>query len=99
MAASGINAVRTYTVPPRWLLDTAQRHGLRVLAGYRTDGRGWRRFPFYYTLLALTEIDLPAARAELRWAAPAAERSLKALRGAGQRVDEHLATLAEGDAY
>jgi len=34
MAASGINAVRTYTMPPRWLLDTAQEHGLRVLLGW-----------------------------------------------------------------
>lgn len=33
MRATGINAVRTYTVPPRWLLDQAQRHGLRVMAG------------------------------------------------------------------
>ncbi len=33
MAANGINAVRTYTVPPTWLLDAAQRHGLRVLVG------------------------------------------------------------------
>lgn len=33
MAASGINAVRTYTVPPRWLLDAAQNHGLRVMVG------------------------------------------------------------------
>src|SRR5438445_8251536 len=33
MAICGINAVRTYTVPPRWLLDTAQRHGLRVMVG------------------------------------------------------------------
>jgi len=33
MAANGINAVRTYTVPPRWLLDTAQRHGLKVMVG------------------------------------------------------------------
>ena len=23
MAANGVNAVRTYTVPPRWLLDLA----------------------------------------------------------------------------
>ncbi|MGH7264199.1 MAG: glycosyltransferase, partial [Candidatus Rokuibacteriota bacterium] len=30
MAASGVNAVRAYTVPPRWLLDAASRHGLRV---------------------------------------------------------------------
>jgi GT2 family glycosyltransferase len=33
MAACGVNAVRTYTVPPRWVLDAAQRHGLRVLVG------------------------------------------------------------------
>ena len=33
MAACGINSIRTYTVPPRWLLDSAQRHGLRVLVG------------------------------------------------------------------
>ncbi|HYL26495.1 MAG TPA: glycosyltransferase [Candidatus Nitrosotalea sp.] len=33
MSANGLNAVRTYTVPPRWLLDCAQRHGLRVMIG------------------------------------------------------------------
>ena len=33
MAAAGINAVRVYTVPPRWLLDEAERHGLYVMAG------------------------------------------------------------------
>ncbi|MDQ3931410.1 MAG: glycosyltransferase [Actinomycetota bacterium] len=33
MAASGINTVRTYTVPPRWLLDLAQAHGLYVMVG------------------------------------------------------------------
>jgi GT2 family glycosyltransferase len=33
MAANGINTVRTYTSPPRWLLDAAQRHGLRVMVG------------------------------------------------------------------
>jgi GT2 family glycosyltransferase len=33
MAAHGINAVRTYTAPPRWLLDAAAHHGLRVMAG------------------------------------------------------------------
>lgn len=47
MAANRINAVRTYTPPPRWLLDEAERHGLRVMAGlaaeryvgYLNDGR------------------------------------------------------------
>jgi len=33
MAANGVNAVRTYTPPPLWLLDSAQRNGLRVMAG------------------------------------------------------------------
>ena len=33
MGANGINAVRTYTVPPRWFLDAAQRHGLWIMVG------------------------------------------------------------------
>src|SRR5437773_2722685 len=33
MTANGLNAVRTYTVPPRWLLDAAQRHRLHVMVG------------------------------------------------------------------
>ncbi len=33
MRANAINAVRCYTVPPRRLLDAAQRHGLRVMVG------------------------------------------------------------------
>ena len=33
MAAHGLNAVRTYTVPPRWLLDAAERLGLCVMVG------------------------------------------------------------------
>jgi len=33
MAANGINTIRTYTVPPRWLLDLAERHGLFVIVG------------------------------------------------------------------
>ncbi len=38
IAGMGANAVRTYTVPPRWLLDTAQEHGLRVMVGF-----GWEQ--------------------------------------------------------
>ena len=33
MAQSGINTVRTYTSPPRWLLDIAHEHGLFVMVG------------------------------------------------------------------
>ena len=50
MAANGVNAVRTYTVPPRWLLDLAHEHGLWVMVGLPweqhvtfLDDRGPRR--------------------------------------------------------
>ena len=33
MSSNGINAVRTYTPPPGWLLDLAQRFGLYVMVG------------------------------------------------------------------
>ncbi len=33
MAENGINTVRTYTVPPVWLLDIAHENGLHVFAG------------------------------------------------------------------
>jgi glycosyltransferase involved in cell wall biosynthesis len=47
MADNHINAVRVYTPPPVWLLDEAERHGLRVMVGlaaeryvgYLNDGR------------------------------------------------------------
>ena len=37
MAANGINAVRTYTVPPEWLLDEASEKGLHVMVGVPWD--------------------------------------------------------------
>lgn len=33
MVGYGFNVVRTYTVPPLWLLDAAQQRGMRVLVG------------------------------------------------------------------
>ena len=53
--------------------------GLKTLKAHRDPAKPgrWRRFGFWYTLLALSEIDLPSARAELRYAAPACERALK----------------------
>lgn len=53
---------------------TRLRNGVTVLKKYR-DGHGrWRRFPFYYTLLALTEIDTVVAKAEISYAAQACVR-------------------------
>jgi GT2 family glycosyltransferase len=33
MAANGVNSVRTYTVPPGWLLDLAHQHNLQIMVG------------------------------------------------------------------
>jgi len=53
--------------------------GLKTLKAHRDPAKPgrWRRFGFWYTLLALSEIDRPSARAELRYAAPACERALR----------------------
>src|SRR5687768_5072667 len=33
MASNGINAIRTYTTPPQFLLDLALKYGLKVMVG------------------------------------------------------------------
>lgn len=51
--------------------------GMRMLRSSR-DGKGrWGRFPFYYTLLALSEMPRPIARAELEYALPGLEKMLQ----------------------
>jgi GT2 family glycosyltransferase len=52
MAANGINTVRVYTVPSRWLLDIAAEHGLRVLVGLAW----WQHTAF---------LDVPRLQAEI----------------------------------
>jgi hypothetical protein len=58
--------------------------GLEVLKSYR-DGKGkWGRFPFYYTLLALSEINHPTAKKEIEYARPQIERSLSRMKKNGK---------------
>ncbi len=53
----------------KWIEDH-----LHVIREHR-DGTGrWKRFPFYYTLLALLEVGTPSANAELEYARPACRR-------------------------
>jgi hypothetical protein len=42
----------------------------------------WRKFPFWYTVLALGEMDVPEATKELGYAAPLLERAVKRKPGA-----------------
>jgi len=51
--------------------------GVKTLKMLRRGDGQWRRFPFYYTLLAISEVDHTLALAEMKYAAPVLERMLK----------------------
>lgn len=51
-------------------------NGMKYLKSMRIGNGKWKRFPFYYTILALSDMTLPAALEELRYAAPVIERSI-----------------------
>lgn len=67
--------------------------GMKLLKAQRDDKGGWRRFPFYYTLLALSEIDLPAARSEMRYAEKRCERLMAKTRPTGATTRRRIAVL------
>src|SRR5262245_3265895 len=51
------------------------RLGARHLRSVQDGDHGWRRFPFCYTVLALSEMESAEARSALKHAAPALERA------------------------
>src|SRR5262249_44320331 len=62
--------------------------GIQSLRSRRDGEGGWRTFPFWYTVLLLSEVDLPGAKAEIRYAAAELERVAvrsSATRFAGRR--------------
>lgn len=68
--------------------------GLEVLKSYR-DGKGkWGRFPFYYTLLALSEINHPTAKKEMEYARPVIERVLNRARKNGKFTERRYDLLS-----
>jgi hypothetical protein len=67
---------------------------MRILREHRDGSKRWRRFPFYYTLLALSEINEGSAIEEMRYAAPGLERMLKR-RALGNRYELRRRVLAE----
>ena len=58
--------------------------GMEALKASRTGGARWKRFPFHYTLLALSEMDIRPALEEMRYVAPALERYLKSSTDGGE---------------
>jgi hypothetical protein len=54
------------------------QRGASHLRTVRDGEHQWRKFPFWYTVYALSEMDNAGAREELKYAAPALERAAKA---------------------
>src|SRR4026207_568380 len=50
------------------------RRGAMYLRSVRDGDHGWRKLPFWYTVLALSEMDCAEATRELKHAAPALDR-------------------------
>jgi hypothetical protein len=69
--------------------------GVKGLRGHRAGNGRWRRFPFFYTLLALSEMEVPGAVGEMRYAAPVCERLIRGEAKAGDRFGERRRALAE----
>jgi hypothetical protein len=69
--------LRTLTAakPEEW--DTILQKGLSAIEEARTNDGKWHGYPFYYTLLMLSDLDADLARSELRHASKAAEKLLK----------------------
>jgi hypothetical protein len=55
--------------------EERMQRGALHLRSMRDGRHGWRKFPFWYTVLALSEMDVAEAKSELKYAAPALERA------------------------
>ena len=51
--------------------------GLKVMKNHRLGNGKWQRFPFFYAIYTLLNLDLELAQAELEYARPVMERYLK----------------------
>lgn len=53
------------------------REGIKDLRRHRDGSGRWRSYPFYYTLLSLSEMEVPSAIDEMRYTKAICERLLK----------------------
>jgi hypothetical protein len=86
MAVGGFEEVG----PATWMA-----RGMKTMAGRRKDDGTWRRYPFYYALLTLSELDVRGVVAEMRHAAPRLERVLRRRPKEGDTIDARRRAVAE----
>ena len=73
--------------------DAALDYLLAGLRAHRDTKGAWRRFPLYYTTLALTDLTRPAAVEELRYVAPLLEARRKRLKSDNPAGKARIATI------
>lgn len=61
---------------------------VKILSKFRNNNSKWFGFPFYFTLLALLEIDTKDSLKELQFASPACEKNLKILSNSNPKYQE-----------
>jgi len=66
---------------------------IELLAQHRNKKTGWDKFPFYYTLLVLSEINLPEARNELSFALPLCEQNFDKIENVNIHTQRRLDIL------
>lgn len=71
---------RNYKVGNFLNKDALITKGLQALTDNRLGDGTWRRFPFYYAVYTLMDLNLDAAQAELKYARPAMEKFMKKTR-------------------
>jgi len=76
-----ISFLRTLAVSKIEKADEILEKGLNIIKKKRTSDGRWHGFPFYYTLLLLSEIDSPSARNELNHARKIADGLLRRYQG------------------
>lgn len=86
LAAGGFPEAR----PEEWLAA-----GVASLKRHRTENGRWKRFPFYYSLLVFSEMDMKAVVDECRHAAPVCERLVSRLAGKRGKYDRRRREVAE----
>ncbi len=72
--------------------DKLMHSGLKILKASRHSNGKWKRFPFFYTLYALLEIDDKLAIDEMKFAAPLLEKYVR--RSAHEKYGERKIKIA-----
>ncbi|MEI7768183.1 MAG: hypothetical protein WCJ97_12190 [Phycisphaerae bacterium] len=72
--------------------DARLRGGMKDLQASRANGQ-WRRYPFYYTVMCLTELPGDITRNEIAYIAPTCEKKLRTLRPHGLYHENKAAIL------